>query len=484
MVYLSWTGDADLPPRPLLKVVQIVNTTLISVLITMVAHRIGLSIHDNERDAFCDRIQARMKSCRAASLHSYVAFLSAGTPEAAEEWQALSQSLTTGESYFFRDRRQHELLRNHILPRLLELRREQKTVRVWSAGCSSGEEPYSLAMLLNELLPDRTGWRILIMGTDINAAALDKARRGVYTQWSFRMVDPATQARYFTRKQDTWELDRNIRDLVTFSLYNLVEECIPARASNLHSMDLIICRNVFIYFSPNAVNRVMEKFAAVLNDGGYVITGHGEVSHSALTGFTTVVRDDLVCYQKTGTNVPKPAIPLVVGAPEIPVMVDRACRPRTDVARQAPGVTADVSDRAEHEPCDAEAEFLKARASADIGRYDDALRICREVLERTPTFAPAYLLLAQIAEIHGKRDEAREYLKKAIFLKHDYVAAYLELGRIYAQERDARRAEQMYGAATDFLRSLPPDAPVAPYPDITVGELLRHLEELRNHPGA
>jgi chemotaxis protein methyltransferase CheR len=456
------------------------DNSQINDLSALVANRIGLCVGDKERESFRDRIHGRMKSRGEADPRTYMRFLCASTPEAADEWQELVHLLTTGESYFFRDQGQHELLRYHILPRLLELRREQKTLRIWSAGCATGEEPYSLAILLHELLPARSDWQVLILGTDINAWALDKARSGVFTHWSFRMVDPALKSRYFSLSHDSWELDRKIRDMVTFRRNNLVEDRFPAWTSELHSMDLIICRNVFIYFNPDTVAQVVEKFAGVLNEEGYLITGHGEVPRSALSGFTTVMFDDHMFFQKTTANVLEPAKPCTASKASVPETGSRVHHtPKIPSTHKPPGLTVNVSSSKQSETFDVAAELLTAQTSADAGRYEDALRMCRTIMESAPTFAPAYLLLAQLAETHGNLNEAQETLKKAIFLKHDYIAAYLELGKLYAMKKDARRSDQMYSAAMDLLRGVPPGAPVESYRDITAGELLRHLEELR-----
>ena len=485
---------------------------LIYDLIPLVARRIGLSIGEKDRELFRVRILSRMKLRGETDPNSYAGLLSATTPEAVAEWQELVHLLTTGESYFFRDQGQHELLRNSILPRLLELRQEQKTLRIWSAGCATGEEPYSVAMLLNDLLATRSGWRILIMGTDINSRALDKARRGVYSPWSFRMVNPAVKARYFTKMHDAWELDKKIRDMVTFRQGNLVEDRFPAWTSELHSMDLILCRNVFIYFSPETVAQIVEKFSGVLNEGGYLVTGHGEVTRSTQKWFTTLILDDHVLYRKITDIDPKPepdsrqscvpTVPSPVDAlrpPSTPLRAGRSGqaaqgkplragrsgqaapdrRNEEGVFDRSPNAPGILTAGERNEPDSCESEFLKAQAAADAGRYEESDRGCRAVLERAPTFAPAYLLLAQLAEAHGNLDEAQESLKKALFLKHDHVAACLELGRIYALKHDARRAEQMYAAAMDLLRALPAGAAVETYRDVTAGELLRHLEELQ-----
>ena len=147
----------------------------------------------------------------------------------------------SGETYFFRDQGQFDLLRLRLLPELIERRRGARILRLWSAGCASGEEAYSLAMLVDMLLPEHHSWDIFILGSDIDQTALAKARRGRYGQWSFRVAPPALQQRYFQHMGDEWALDERIRHMVTFRAVDLIDEPFPA--GELCNMDLILCRN-------------------------------------------------------------------------------------------------------------------------------------------------------------------------------------------------------------------------------------------------
>ncbi|TAN58870.1 MAG: chemotaxis protein CheR, partial [Rhodospirillales bacterium] len=177
----------------------------------------------------------------------------------------------SGETYFFRDQGQIDLLRLRLLPELIRRRQDTKQLSLWSAGCASGEEAYSLAMLVDMLLPERDGWDIKILGNDIDQTALAKARRGLYGQWSFRMVPPALHQRYFQQRGDRWVLDERIRRMVSFRALDLIEG--PYPGGDLRDMDLILCRNVFIYFNPGAVKGVADKLSATLSEGGYLLTG-------------------------------------------------------------------------------------------------------------------------------------------------------------------------------------------------------------------
>ncbi|MFY9327788.1 MAG: protein-glutamate O-methyltransferase CheR, partial [Georgfuchsia sp.] len=213
-----------------------------------------------------------------------------------------------GETYFFRDHGQFDLLRLRLLPELIERRRDVKTLRLWSAGCSSGEEAYSLAMLLDMLLPQHDDWNISILGSDIDETALVKARQGRYRQWSFRMAPPELKHRYFQHNGDEWKLIDRIRNMVTFSIVNLIDAPFPN--AQLQNMDLILCRNVFIYFNAAAVTAVANKLAATLNQGGYLLTAHTELIGHRVPNLQNKLFPEGVVYQQIATSpntvTPKP----------------------------------------------------------------------------------------------------------------------------------------------------------------------------------
>ncbi|MEK6725752.1 MAG: CheR family methyltransferase [Deltaproteobacteria bacterium] len=212
----------------------------------LISRKTGIVVRTEDLTALEKCISARIALLRLLEPVDYLRLLSGDTYVSRCEWKELIIPLTIGESFFFPDKGQFEVLKERILPELIEKRKDVRSLRIWSAGCSRGEEPYSLAILLDGLLPDRRDWNISIVGTDINEDTLGKARLGAYTQWSFRMVEQEVQGRYFKRRRDEWEIDERIRNMVTFSYGNLIEEAFPNH--EICNMDLIMCRNVFIYF--------------------------------------------------------------------------------------------------------------------------------------------------------------------------------------------------------------------------------------------
>ncbi|MDH3716474.1 MAG: chemotaxis protein CheR, partial [Planctomycetota bacterium] len=173
----------------------------------LISERLGLEVRGRDRKKVQATVATRCQDRKLDGPEQYAGLLRGTGRDAAEEWQRLASLLTTGETFFFRNKGHFRMLRERVLPELIGLRRADRSLRLWSAGCASGEEPYSLAMLLQEVLPEIDRWQVFMLGTDIDAEALDKARRGVYSEWSFRNVDPRTRDRYFRPHGDDWGID-------------------------------------------------------------------------------------------------------------------------------------------------------------------------------------------------------------------------------------------------------------------------------------
>ncbi|MCT7949185.1 chemotaxis protein CheR [Ancylothrix sp. C2] len=286
--------------------------TLVQKFIDLIGINTGLQIRAQDTEGLRSKIYMRMRALNLSDAQSYYELLSRvpdwqtwNILETENEWKELTLLLTTGESYFFRDRGQMNLLETQILPELIEKQKNSRSLRIWSAGCSTGEEPYSLAILLQKLIPNWADWKIFILGTDINKSNLEKAKRGIYSDWSFRLVDPEVKNFYFVSHRNGWKLNENIRQMVTFSYGNLVKDEFPNPASDFHDFDLIICRNVFVYFSKPAVKAVLDKFDNSLQIGGYLLTAHAELHGQVLGNLQTRVFPESVIYQRVKTNLPQ-----------------------------------------------------------------------------------------------------------------------------------------------------------------------------------
>lgn len=271
--------------------------------IRLITKYTGLEIRDRDQAALSEKIFLRMKALILDSPITYYHLLASLTADSQEEWQELIVSLTNIESYFFRDQEQFSLLRNHIFPEIIDRKQNNKTIRICSAGCSSGEEPYSCAILLKELIPNPEQWNLMILGIDINQAALQKAKMGIYTPWSFRKVEAEIKQRYFQLINNQYHIDQQIKQMLKFQNFNLVKDPFPQQNSELRELDLIICRNVFIYFEASAIAKVIDKFYHTLQPLGYLITGHTELYSQNLSRFQTKIFPESLVYQRQADNL-------------------------------------------------------------------------------------------------------------------------------------------------------------------------------------
>jgi chemotaxis protein methyltransferase CheR len=451
------------------------DTALFDELAQLAARQIGLRIPDGAHDRFVGILRKRAAHLGYASLKDYQTFL-AGR-QATAEWEELARIFTCGETFFFRDHGQIDLLRLHLLPELIAQHRNDKTLRLWSAGCASGEEVYSLAMLVDMLLPKRDGWNILILGTDIDSAAIARAQRGRYGQWSFRMVPAELQQRYFHLEGKEWILDERICRMVTFRVVNLVGEPFPDAASELHDMDLILCRNVFIYFNHAAVHAVAAKFAATLREGSYLLTAHTELIGHPVRELESRLIIEGVVYQRASYQ-PVVARPVSPAALSVATEIWRAppvAWPLVSLAAKAPPAVVQVTSPAPPLVAPTDEVLLKeARAHADRGEFGLAEQMCRRALAVNPLAAAPYFLLAQLAQVKADFNQAKECLNKAIYLDSHFVAAYLELAALCERADDMPRAQTLRRAALGIVRSMPNNEMIEQY-EMTAGALTQWL---------
>lgn len=483
---------------------QKLNPLLIESFVRLIAKRTGLEIRERDCKILERAIQSRMESLHFSAVNSYYNCLAGETQQNSEEWQTLIGLLTNPESYFFRDRGQFSLLKRHIFPELLERRQQTKTLRVWSAGCSTGEEVYSLAILLEELLPDIDRWNLLILGTDINLATLQKAREGIYGNWSFRTSDTKLQQQYFHASDRGYLLRDRIRQRVQFHYSNLADlSSFPYNDPDY--FDLIICRNVFIYFSHAVMQNTLTSFARLLSFDGYLLTGHAELYGQDLTLFQSKLFPESILYQK---NIKKrkneqemflqekdnpwlanPPIQLKSSQErmrEMPLKQEvnhfnSSCKHQDYASNVSMPILVKDRNPASPEQFLQEAEtlflhkeyiaaiarakcalnlksnnfdafYLLAKIYANSGEYQQAINCCQKALEIDSFAVSIYYLLAQIARECGNFTKEKQYYKKIVYLEPNSLLAYRELAYLYHCEGDRDRANKMYYIAIELER--------------------------------
>ncbi len=258
----------------------------------------GLYFDDGSRFLLERRLSRRLKLHHLDDFKDYYRLLLYDRRKE-EELTAAIDVLTVNETFFFREQNQLKAFSDEILPELREANKEKKKIRIWSAGCSTGEEPYTIAMLILEYGGLR-GWDIEILGSDINQRVLTTARRGLYRKNSFRTTDSFFISKYFREQDDSFVIAEEVKRLVSFSYLNLLD---PFKVRFMGHMDVIFCRNVMIYFDHGTRKKVTDHFYENLVEGGYLLLGHAESLMNISTSFALRhLKNDMV-YQKPLTRV-------------------------------------------------------------------------------------------------------------------------------------------------------------------------------------
>jgi chemotaxis protein methyltransferase CheR len=263
----------------------------------LIHERFGLYFDDNQRASLRTRLSGRLATLDLLSFEDYYHYLRFG-PQRVQELQRMVTHLTNNETYFYREMPQLQVFADTVLRTVKEAKTqaEDRTLRILSAGCSTGEEAYTLAMIVYDSGQFFWNWEVQVVGLDVDHQALEKARRGMYFHNSFRSLSPAQLERHFVRQGPGAMVKESIRKMVTLRHGNLVE---PASFAGLAPVDVIFCRNVLIYFSDAMILKVVQTFHDLLAPGGHLFLGHAE-SLSRITDLFTPVRfQGAMVYQKS-----------------------------------------------------------------------------------------------------------------------------------------------------------------------------------------
>jgi chemotaxis protein methyltransferase CheR len=409
----------------------------------------------------------------------------------AAELERLINSLTVNESHFFRDAAQMDALRSRVLPDIIERRRFIRTIRIWSAGCSTGEEPYSVAMMLRDLLPDIDEWSITILATDINTQALNKARVGLYTDTAFR-EERAKQmrTRFFIKRESRFEIVPEVQRMITFKQLNLAEDDFPSYNTNTMLMDLVLCRNVTIYFPAELTRKLAGKFYNALAENGWLLIGHSEHSMGTYNQFQIHNMPDAILYQrvlapdnrsmdwkqmeellnlpktpqttfdKKKADPPRPAsravntipVPPVESQPD-PLQRARELMENGENAKALSQLlTLEKSDRDNSEVCS-----LIGKIYADMGEWKNAEAWCRKTIEHQKLNRSAHYILALVYQHQGRLEEALSYMKKVIYIDSSYILGHMALADLYHLQKQMPQALKALDNARRFLSQGSPE---------------------------
>ena len=390
----------------------------------------------------------------------------------------LGAHLTIGETYFFRDEKAFAALEGHVLPALGQQEHSRgPRLRIWSAGCCTGEEPYSIAIALRRALPRLADSQVTILATDLNARFLHKAAHGVYGKWSFRGVPPEIVSAYFRlAAEGRWEVIPEVKKLVTFASLNLVEDAYPSLTNNTNAMDVIFCRNVLMYLSRDQAHKVIAKLHRSLVDGGWLFATAAEASPDLFAPFTPAGLRGTAIYRKqaagSGPSARRRETPEVAKAralPSPPGGSETATpAPRTSPARARAKRGAPQPEIA-----------VTARQLANEGRLDEALRVCEQASAANKLVPAHHYLQGVILQEQGAFTEAAAALRRALYLDPDFVIALFALGHVMLRQGRKEGAERYFENARALLKTSDPERVLPESDGLTAGRLLAMLSSAR-----
>lgn len=422
----------------------------------------GLAFYEDRDKLLTAVIEARLSVRGLRNCSSYSELLADGEGGNAE-MDVLIDQLTVGETSFFRDAEQFAAIRDVILPDILERNRSSRRLRIWSAGCSSGAEPYSLAILLERELGDRiAGWQIEIDATDLNRHCLAQAAEGRFRAWALRTTSANVKKECFSMEGVNWTIHPQFKRWISFHYMNLVggEFSTPLNAGA--HFDLILCRNVMIYFAPEVIRRVIGQLHQSLEDQGWLVVGLSEHNVENFKAFRRVDSNGARFYQKVPDPPPRVQAAVVVELTAVipePQPLAAALRP------PAGNHTADMEG---------------LRQLADRGDWQAAAEYGQRLLARDKLNPAVHFYQALIFEKLGIVDQSERSLRQAIYLDRNFALAHYHLGLALKRDRQVPGAARSFGNVLKVLAGIPDHEMVTAGPGITVTDLKElakmHLE--------
>jgi len=428
------------------------------------------------------------------------------SPLTNQQIEILASYLTIGETYFFRAKHDFNALENHILPELIKSRKNKgRYIRIWSAGCSTGEEPYSLAILIHKLVSNIKNWNITILATDINSRSLAKAEKGIYTNWSFRNNPESLKKIYFTPLPDgRFKINRSIKDMVTFSYINLARDAYPSLLSNTNGMDIIFCRNVIMYFTHEFAQKVIKNLHHSLIDKGWLSINPIETTPGFSSKFNRVKFSSTALYQKGGGRVQQKLMekefPLPTPVPFIPLKkiikkpleedIIKYLKPQIKKPQESE-ISQDFYQQAlELYKNQKYSETIKiilelppekqnalkvitllTTAYANQGKLSSALECINQGIRENKLNPQLYYLKATILQEQNLIEDSIQSLKKTIYLDPKFIPAYFTLGLITHRDNRKQKSRQYFKNALKLLHEIDKEKIILESEGMTAGRL-------------
>lgn len=449
---------------------------------------LGLSYPLQARQDLDNKIHGIVKAFGFTNAEECIEWI-INSPITTQKIDILSKQLSIGETYFFRDAGIFDALRKQVLPEIINRNQQNyRKLNIWSTACSTGEEPYSLAILLYELIPNIKDWQINIIGSDINAHFLEIAKAGIYKPWSFRDV-PLEMKRYFIPLDKRHsEIRPEIKRMVHFHYYNLVEDGVSVREKfHIADFDLIMCNNVLIYFSEKTIKEVVTKLTHYLSTDGWMVVSAIEVPHIHHEKLKYITFKNATFFKKTQEPPPKPLEPIkeakyaeVYPPPSVvakPKAIDVMKLYEKGEYQQVVKILEQLST--DQKLVDAKDIFILAESYANLGQTDKAKYWCAKGLHIDRVDPALHFLHAFILQQEGDINKAIAALQKVLFLDPQFALGHFELGNLMLKLHRKTDALKYYRNTLQILETLTPHALVKGSSGLDAEKLIAIVTQLK-----
>jgi chemotaxis protein methyltransferase CheR len=455
---------------------------------------VGMYFSPEKREEAIPKIQKIVKLFGFENPEECFEFLTK-TPLAKKNIMLLAKELTIGETYFFRNPCNFQALQNILLHLVIKTKQKDQTIRIWSAGCCTGEEIYSIAIILFQTIPVLKEWNVLLLGTDINQDFLQKAKEACYKEWSFRTTPELIKKGYFVYhpEKKSYELKREIKEMVSFEYLNLITDDYPSKNKNIFQMDLILCNHVLIYFSKPHIQQVVQRFANALNENGMLGVSDIEVPFITSCDLTLQKFGETQVFKKKT----KPVLAEITYSKQKSYLnlSQKSNSSRTKEkenlwrllawyqAKEYSKIIALLEEQLFKQEKEGlknltEEIMLLTKAYANEGNFPKALVWSEKALTLDKINPLQHYLHAVVLQELDQYDEAILALKRAIFLDPSLAIVHLSLAVLFIQKGKEDEAKRCLRNVFKLLKQYKPEEILPGTDDITAERLKKIAESI------